>query len=59
VVRLNAEIVKTLADPKVRELYAQNGLEPVGNTAEQFAAIVRGDYEKYGRLVLELKIRID
>ena len=59
VVRLNAEIVKTLVDPKVRELYAQNGLEPVGNTPEQFAAIVRGDYEKYGRLVRELKIRID
>jgi len=59
VMRLNAEIVKTLADPKVRELYAQNGLEPVGNTPEQFAAIVRGDYEKYGRLVRELKIRID
>lgn len=59
VMRLNAEIVKTLADPKVREHYAQNGLEPVGNTPEQFAAIVRGDYEKYGRLVRELKIRID
>ena len=59
VMRLNAEIVKTLADPKVRELYAQNGLEPVGNTPEQFAAIVRGDYEKYGRLVRKLKIRID
>jgi tripartite-type tricarboxylate transporter receptor subunit TctC len=59
VVRLNAEIVKTLADRKVRERYAQNGLEPVGNTPEQFAAIVRGDYEKYGRLVRELKIRID
>ncbi len=59
VVRLNAEIVKTLADPKVRELYARNGLEPVGNTPEQFAAIVRGDYEKYGRLVRELKIKID
>ena len=59
VMRLNAEIVKTLADPKVREHYAQNGLEPVGNTPEQFAAIVRGDYEKYGRLVRKLKIRID
>ncbi len=59
VVRLNAEIVKTLADPKVRERYAQNGLEPVGNTPEQFAAVVQGDYEKYGRLVRELKIKID
>ena len=59
VARLSAEIVKTLADPKVRERYAQNGLEPVGNTPEQFAAVVRGDYEKYGRLARELKIQID
>ncbi len=59
VARLNTEIVKTLADPKVRARYAQNGLEPVGNTPEQFAAVVLDDYEKYGRLVRELKIRID
>jgi tripartite-type tricarboxylate transporter receptor subunit TctC len=59
VTRLNAEIVKTLADPKVRERYAQNGLEPVGNTPEQFSAVVRDDYEKYGRLVRDLKIKID
>jgi tripartite-type tricarboxylate transporter receptor subunit TctC len=59
VARLSAEIVKTLGDPKVRERYAQNGLEPVGNTPDQFAAVVRGDYEKYGRLVRELKIQID
>ena len=57
--RLNAELVKTLADPKIRERYAQNGLEPVGNTPDEFAALVRGDYEKYGRLVRELKIKID
>ena len=59
VVRLNREIVKALADPKVRERYAQSGLDPVGNTPEQFAAVVRSDYEKYGRLVRELKIKID
>jgi tripartite-type tricarboxylate transporter receptor subunit TctC len=57
--RLNTEIVKALTDPKLRERYEQNGLEPVGNTQEQFAAVVRGDYEKYGRLVRELKIKID
>jgi tripartite-type tricarboxylate transporter receptor subunit TctC len=59
VARLNAEIVKALADPKLRERYEQNGLEPVGNTQEQFATVVRRDYEKYGRLVRELRIKID
>jgi tripartite-type tricarboxylate transporter receptor subunit TctC len=59
VARLNTEIVKSLADSKVPARYAQNGLEPVGNTQEQFTAVVLEDYEKYGRLVRELKIRID
>jgi tripartite-type tricarboxylate transporter receptor subunit TctC len=59
VARLNAEIVKALADPKVREFYSQNGLEPVGNTQAQFAEVVRVDYEKYRRLLRELRIRID
>jgi tripartite-type tricarboxylate transporter receptor subunit TctC len=59
VARLNAEIVKALAEPAVRERFAQNGLETVGDKPEQFAAVVRRDYEKYGRLVPELKISLD
>jgi len=57
--RLNAGTVQSLADPKIRERYAQSGLEPVGGTPERFAAVVRADYDKYGRLVRELKIKID
>jgi tripartite-type tricarboxylate transporter receptor subunit TctC len=59
VARLHAEIARTLAEPKTRERFAQSGLEAVGNTPEQFAAVVRRDYEKYGRLVRELNIKID
>jgi tripartite-type tricarboxylate transporter receptor subunit TctC len=59
VARLNAEIVQALADPTIRARYAQSGLEPVGGTPEQFAAVVRADYQKYRRLVSELKIRTD
>jgi tripartite-type tricarboxylate transporter receptor subunit TctC len=57
--RLNAGTAQALADPKIRERYAQSGLEPVGGTPERFAAVVRADYSKYGRLVRELNIKID
>jgi len=57
--RLHSEIVKVLAEPTVRERFAQNGLETVGDSPEQFAAVVRRDYEKYGPLLRELKISID
>jgi tripartite-type tricarboxylate transporter receptor subunit TctC len=59
VARLNAEIVKALADPGVRERYAAAALEPVGSTPAQFAQVVRDDHAKYGRLVRELGIKVD
>ncbi len=59
VVRLNAEVNRALADPPVRERYAQGGLEPVGGTAEEFARQYRDDYGKYARLIRELSIRLE
>jgi tripartite-type tricarboxylate transporter receptor subunit TctC len=57
--RLAAEVSKALAEPAVRERYAQMGLEPVGGTPEDIARQYRADYEKYGRLIKELAIRAD
>ena len=57
--RLNAEGNRGLADAAVRERYAQNGLEPVGGSLEQFARQYRDDYEKYARLIKELNIKLD
>jgi len=59
VARLNTEANRGLGDSQVRERYAQNGLEPVGGTVEQFARQYRDDYEKYGRLIRELAIKPD
>ena len=57
--RLNAEVNRGLAEPAVRERYAQNGLEPVGGTAEQFVRQYRDDYDKYANLIRELAIKLD
>jgi tripartite-type tricarboxylate transporter receptor subunit TctC len=59
VTRLNVEINKALADPVLRERYSLAALEPMGGTAEQFARLIRDDYEKYGRLVKDLNIRVE
>lgn len=59
VARLNAEIDKALADPAIRENLLQSGQEPIGGTPEQFARLVREDYEKYARLVKELNIKAE
>jgi tripartite-type tricarboxylate transporter receptor subunit TctC len=57
--RLNAEVDKALALPAMRERFAQAALEGVGGSPEQFAKLYREDFEKYGRLVKELGIRIN
>lgn len=57
--RLAAEVSKALAEPAVRERYAQLGLEPVGGTPEDISRQYREDYVKYGRLIKELGIRAD
>jgi tripartite-type tricarboxylate transporter receptor subunit TctC len=57
--RLNAATDKILAQPAIRERLAPQGLEAVGGSPEQFAKLYRDDYEKYGRLVKELNIKVD
>lgn len=59
VVRLNAEMARALAMPAVQARYASAALEPVGGTPEQLGAVLRRDYEKFGRLTKELKLRVD
>lgn len=57
--RLAAEVSKALAEPAVRERYAQLGLEPVGGTPADIQRQYREDYVKYGRLIRDLNIRLE
>jgi tripartite-type tricarboxylate transporter receptor subunit TctC len=57
--RLNTEIGKALRDDKVRASFIEQAQDPVGGTPEQFAKLVREDYDKYERLVRELKIKVN
>jgi tripartite-type tricarboxylate transporter receptor subunit TctC len=49
--RLNAEIVRIVALPEVREGFAKVGAEPVTSTPEQFAAYIRSELAKWARVV--------
>jgi tripartite-type tricarboxylate transporter receptor subunit TctC len=57
IARLNAEIGKALVDPTVRQRLFEAAQDPVGGTPEQLASLVAEDFEKYGRLARELKIK--
>ena len=44
---IHAQAVKALQVPEVRERMAALGIDPVGNTPEQLAAVLRADLEKW------------
>jgi tripartite-type tricarboxylate transporter receptor subunit TctC len=49
--RLNGETVKVLRRPDVREIFIKDGTEPIGNSPEQFAAVLKEQVEKWGKVV--------
>ena len=57
--RLNTEVNAALRDEAVRKALADQGQEPVGGTAEAYASFVRGEWEKFGRLVKDLNVTIE
>ena len=57
--KLSADIAKALAIPEVRKRLTDIGLEPVGTTPAEFAAIVRRDYEKWGQVIRNANIKLD
>jgi tripartite-type tricarboxylate transporter receptor subunit TctC len=58
--RLRAAVAKALAAPEVKErLNSAGGLEPFASTPEEFVALIRRDYDKYGKIVKAIGIRVD
>lgn len=57
--RVNAAVNAALGDEKVRNTFADQAQESAGGTAEQYAALLREDSEKFGRLVTELNIKVE
>ncbi len=57
--RLNAEIVKIINMPDVKEKLIGLGAEPVGNTSEEFAALVKTEVVKWAEVVKKSGARID
>jgi tripartite-type tricarboxylate transporter receptor subunit TctC len=58
--RLRAAVDKALASPDVKQkLNAAGGVEPFATTPEEFTALIRRDYDKYGKIVKAIGIKVD
>lgn len=51
IVRLHDELVRILADPDVRAQLAALGMEPLGDTPEQFASALNADVRRWAELI--------
>ena len=59
VARLNAEMVKVIQSPEFRKRMDEIGAEPIGNTSEQMAEQIKGETEKFAKLVKDAKVTIE
>ncbi len=59
IARLNASILKALADPEVKKKLVEQGAEPSGETPEQFAAFIKTETVKWGDVVKRSGAKID
>jgi tripartite-type tricarboxylate transporter receptor subunit TctC len=58
--RLNAEFRRVLSLADIRDrLLNEGGMQPVGGSAEQFAALIASEKERWGKLVRETGARVD
>jgi tripartite-type tricarboxylate transporter receptor subunit TctC len=56
--KLHAETVKTLALPEVRKKFDELGIEPVGNTPAEFAAVIRKEIPEWAKVIKDAGIKL-
>ena len=55
--RLHGEMVKVLQQPEIRQRFAGDGADPVGNTPDQFAAYIKTELTKWAKVAREAGIK--
>lgn len=57
--KIAADTAKVLAMPDIKAKLAAIGLETVGNSPAEFAAIVRNDHQKWGKVIRDANIKLE
>jgi tripartite-type tricarboxylate transporter receptor subunit TctC len=55
--KVRREALKVLAEPDIRARFAQLGLDPVGNSPDELAAIIKADLAKWAKVIKEVGIK--
>jgi len=57
--KINAEVNRILKMPDVREKFAAEGGGPLGGSSQEFAALLKSDYVKWGKVVKDSGAKLD
>ena len=57
--RLDVELAKVVASTDLRERFAAVGVEPAGRSAEQMAAYLKSEIDKYSKIVRAIGLKIE
>jgi tripartite-type tricarboxylate transporter receptor subunit TctC len=56
--KLHDETIKALAMPEVRKRFDELGLEPVGNTPAEFAAVIKKEIPEWAKVIKDAGIKL-
>ena len=59
VARLNAEVNKAVQNPDLRQRLAVGGSEPLGGSADQYAAYIRSELQRWSKVVRDSGAKVD
>lgn len=57
--QLNQEVLAVLAQPDVRERYLRAGLEPAGNSPDEFSGQIRSEWARWAKVVKDGGIKVE
>ena len=57
--KLSGEVLRILAQPDIREKISAQGFDVIASTPEQFAAQIRTEVEKWGKVIRSAGIKVD
>jgi tripartite-type tricarboxylate transporter receptor subunit TctC len=57
--RLNKEIARAIANPKVVQQFDNLDADPTTNQPEQFQAFIKSEIDKWGKVIRAANIRIE
>jgi tripartite-type tricarboxylate transporter receptor subunit TctC len=57
--KINAEVNKVLKSTDVREKFAAEGGGALGGSSQEFAALLKADYAKWGKVVKDSGVKLD